>query len=264
MNVLYIKESALEQLKTNIASNIEKYLLDDIWINEYLQALGWEEWSIQSRLYMNDIDLLVDPTDRGKNDAENSKRIYSALKDITPTQASDERLWAYLTHVTYWDYMKARWNVETRQEGNTKNFITERYFFASNRQRALVRNGIARLWWYGYVSYDDTRENPYELTEFLLSKQDLATSLMERQYSNNRDFIISTLSVLKQYEQVIPNILTKNPIQALTKHIQHIGGVLILDALDREDIKRLVEKWLLNTRLVNIEEKELKSLFNVM
>lgn len=260
MNVLYIKESALEQLKTNIDNNIEKYLLDDKWISEYFQSIGWEEWSIQSRLFMYDIALVVDPTDRGKNDAENSKRIYSALKDITPTQASDERLWAYLTHVTYWEYMKARWNVETRLEGNPKNFITERYFFASNRQRALVRNGIARLWWYGYVSFDDTRDNPFELTEFLLSKQDLATSLMERQYSNNRDFIIATLSVLKEYEQVIPSILTKKPIQALTKHIQHIGGVSILDALDREDIKRLVEKWLLNTNLVKSEEKELESL----
>ncbi|EKU42686.1 hypothetical protein C518_2414 [Lysinibacillus fusiformis ZB2] len=259
MNVLYIKENALEQLKTNIDNNIGKYLLDDKWINEYLQSIGWEEWNIQSRLFMNDINLVVDPTDRGKNDAENSKRIYSALKDITPTQASDERLWAYLTHVTYWDYMKARWNVETRLEGNPKNFVTERYFFASNRQKALVRNGIARLWWYGYVSFDDTRDNPFELTDFLLSKQDLATSLMERQYSNNRDFIIATLSVLKEYEQVTPSILTKKPIQALTKHIQHIGGVSILDALDREDIKRLVEKWLLNTDLIKSEEKELES-----
>ena len=243
MNVLYIKESALEQLKTNIDNNIEKYLLDDKWINEYLQSIDWQEWNIQSRLFMNDIALVVEPTDRGKNDAENSKRVYSALKDITPAQASDERLWTYLTHVTYWDYMKARWNVETRLERNPKNFITERYFFSSNRQKALVRNGIARLWWYGYVSFDDTRENPFELTEFLLSKQNLATSLMERQYSNNRDFIIVTLSVLKDYEQVIPSILTKKPIQALTKHIQHIGGVSILDALDREDIRRLVEKY---------------------
>jgi hypothetical protein len=262
MNVMYIKENALEQLKTNINNNIDKYLLDESWINEYLKSLGWEEWSIQSRLYMNDVNLVVESADRGKNDAENAKRIYSALKDITLTQASDERLWTYLTHVKYWDYMKSRWNVETRLEGNTKNFITERYFFASNRQRALVRNGISRLWWYGYVSYDESRDNHFELTEFLLSKQDLATSLMERQYSNNRDFIIATLTVLKEYEQIIPSILTKKPIQALTKYIQHIGGVSILDALEREDIKKLVEKWILNTQLVNVEYKELESLLS--
>ncbi|WP_367869913.1 DUF6339 family protein [Paenibacillus larvae] len=33
--------------------------------------------------------------------------------------------------------------------------IKERYFLMANRDRALIRNGIARLWWYGYVSYDE-------------------------------------------------------------------------------------------------------------
>lgn len=260
MNVNYIKESALEQLKRNINSNIEKYMQDKEWLNDYFASSGWGEWYIQSRINMNEVKLIVEPEERGKNDFENSKRIYSTLKDLSLTQASDERLWVYLCHVTFWDYMRARWDVEKRLGENASNFIAERYFFMSNRHRALVRNGIARLWWFGYVSFDEHRDDPFELTEFMLSKQDIASSLMERQYSNNRDFIIATLSVLKEFAETYPKITTKKSIQNLAKYIQQLGGVTILDALDREEIKELVKKWVLNNNLERIEENEEASL----
>ena len=124
MNVNYIKESALEQLKKNINSNIEKYMQDKEWLNDYFASLGWDEWYIQSRINMNEVKLIAEPGERGKNDFENSKRIYSALKDLSLTQAADERLWVYLCHVTFWDYMRARWNVEKRRVENASNFIT--------------------------------------------------------------------------------------------------------------------------------------------
>jgi hypothetical protein len=260
MNVNYIKENALEQLKKNINSNLEKYLQDKDWIKDYFASLGLDNWFIQSRINMDNVKLIVEPEERGKNDFENAKRLYSALKDLSLIQASDERLWVYLCHVTFWDYMRARWDVEKRLGKNPSDFITERYFFMSNRHRALVRNGIARLWWFGYVSFDESREDPFELTEFMLSKQDIASSLMERQYSNNRDFIIATLSVLKEFSEEYPKITSKKSIQNLAKHIQQLGGITILDALDREEIKDLVKKWISNNKIEQAEEIEEASL----
>ena len=41
------------------------------------------------------------------NDLENAIALYEALPDLTETQASDPRLWTYLTHVTLRDYVFA-------------------------------------------------------------------------------------------------------------------------------------------------------------
>ncbi|MEV2908009.1 DUF6339 family protein [Paenibacillus larvae] len=54
------------------------------------------------------------------------------------------------------DNMRKRWPVESYlDKDKPEEAIKERYFLMANRDRALIRNGIARLWWYGYVSYDE-------------------------------------------------------------------------------------------------------------
>lgn len=46
---------------------------------------------------------------KGQIDAENTKILYSKLRNkITPSQASDERLWAGLCNSTFYSYLKDR------------------------------------------------------------------------------------------------------------------------------------------------------------
>lgn len=58
-------------------------------------------------------------------------------------------------------------------------FIEARYFVAQNEGRALLRNGIARLWWVAHLSHDATRNNPYELTAALLYTLDITQQILE-------------------------------------------------------------------------------------
>ena len=37
----------------------------------------------------------------------------------------------------------------------------------------VIRNGIARLWWAGYWGYDEKREDPYELVDVILDRQEI-------------------------------------------------------------------------------------------
>src|SRR5688572_9901109 len=49
--------------------------------------------------------------DPEKSDLENCILLYNGLK-LNETQASDSRLWTYLSHVVFWNYMRKRWAVE--------------------------------------------------------------------------------------------------------------------------------------------------------
>jgi hypothetical protein len=169
--------------------------------------------------------------------------LYTALRHLSPVQASDERLWAYLTHTTFWEYMTQRWPI-AQYEGKARlaENIQERYFFMSDRPRALVRNGIARLWWYGYTSYDATRQDPFELTAVLLKNLDVAQSILERAFSRNPTVTKSMLGVLLDLEKSGAPFYERDRVRDLAKYLVQIGGLTIIDALSFADVTGLITR----------------------
>ncbi|MED5018458.1 DUF6339 family protein [Paenibacillus chibensis] len=239
MNLNYISDGSLDDIKSNIKHNIPNYSSNVPWLEQYF---GTEPWGFPSKIRVEDIDLHMPISATVHFDFENTKKVYSALKDITLVQACDERMWVYLTHQTFWNYMRERWPVESYlNKEKPEEAIKERYFFMSNKSRALVRNGIARLWWYGYVSYDEERQDPFELTAMLLSKLDIAQSLLERVFSGNREITRAVLSVLQQKDKVEGIAVNRDIFRNLMMYINQLGGVTILDALDRSEIEELIE-----------------------
>jgi hypothetical protein len=236
----YISDSSLEELKVNILSNLEKYKSEDIWVDRFFEGAVW---SFPSTVRIEAVDLHIPQSSTLHFDFENTKKIYTALKGISVIQATDERLWAYLTHNTFWNYMRKRWPVESYlDKEKPADAVKERYFFMANRDRALIRNGIARLWWYGFVSYDEERDDPFELTKILLSKLDIAQSLLERSFSRNPAITKAVLSVLNQKEQEDSSFVDREKFRILMMYINQLGGVTILDTLDRRDLEGLVRE----------------------
>lgn len=237
MNICYFRQSFLDQLKASISGILLRYRSDEPWISDFF---GHENWYLPSGISCGDI-VLREPSDGEKFDLENVKTVYSALKHLRISQAVDERLWAYLTHVTFWRYMRRRWPAERyERRPNPAVNIRTRYIFMPNRDRALFRNGIARLWWYGYVSYDEERSDPFELTGILLRKQDIAQQLLERSFSRNRNITKAVLSVLHWMEQNSKLLPSREQFRDLMEHINRLGGVTVLDALSREDIEGII------------------------
>ncbi|MCM3186378.1 DUF6339 family protein [Priestia megaterium] len=235
MKIHYLKDSSLDRLKSDIIANTERYSKNTPWLNEYFEG---EDWSLVSKVVTNEIILKNSDSPRRHYDADNAISIHKAL-DLTITQAIDERLWAYLTHVTFWDYMKNRWNVSKLEK--PKEVIKERYFFGGGDRR-FTRNGIARLWWAAQITKDETRDDPYELTKILFTTQDIAQNLLERNFSRNTDLSKSILSVLSKMDpQVYKNA---QRYRELMKYFNSLGGVTILDSLTESDIKKIIEEKL--------------------
>lgn len=236
---LFIREAQLERLRQNVKPNAARYSEKQSWLADYF---GAESWCLQSSIDLPDSLVLKVPTSKTELfDLENTKRLYRALRHLTPIQASDERLWAYLCHVTYWDYMRQRWPAE--QYAGKARFaenVLERYFFMSDRPRALIRNGIARLWWYGFTTYDEERDDPFELTAVLLKNLDVTQSILERAFSRNRTVTRVVLSALLQREKDGNPFYHRDNVRDLAKYLVQVGGVTIIDALSSDEIRALV------------------------
>lgn len=240
MNLKYLKEYNILFLKNNIGDHLEYYLSDEPWLSTVFKN---DEWFLNSKVIANDVDLKMGTSP--KNDLENSIILYDSFKHLNIVQASDERLWSYLTHIYFWDYMRSRWGLENRNKGSDAiNFIKRRYFLESNKHISLVRNGISRLWWFGYISYDPTREDPFELTRFLLSKQDFAHSLMERTFSRNKKIVNALLSALIELQESHGLVVGQAEFRTLSKRLNNLGGISIIDTLDKKDINQIVQDTL--------------------
>ena len=229
-----------------ISGNLNSYTKDSFDVLNNSNPAG------PSAVILNEEADLLLPEEGGDNfDIANTKIIYNAYKNLTETQASDPRLWVYLTHIQYWSYMRKRWPLEKfeedteledeKQEVKDKKvrFIEWRYHLKTSNTRRLLRNGISRLWWYGYMTYDQnqTSGDPFELTKVLLSYLDIAQSLLERSLGRNKNVLCAFLTYLSKN----PN-LKRDEIRSKIKEINLIGGVRNLTVLDREEILKTIEK----------------------
>jgi hypothetical protein len=229
----FLKLSSLDRLRANIVANQKHYLQDESFLNDYFAGTSW---FVESNILIPDsIDLQIPDSKTELLDLENTRIVYSALKHLTPLQASDHRLWAYFSHVSHWQYMRKRWPVEQYLgKERFKEVMNERYFYLSDRSRALLRNGMARLWWYGYCTYDEKRSDPFELTGALLKKLDVAQNFAENAFGRNVDVIKTLLEVVLEHQ-----FYEREPVRDLARYINSIGGVTIIDAIPREDLREM-------------------------
>lgn len=239
----FFKTAALGMLEGDIGKNVKNYDSDEKWIDQYFIDNGMASYAFSSGITVPDVELA---NGGPQDDFKNAQNLFEAFKGkLNPVQASDLRLWAYLAHDVYWEYMRKRWSIEVADDGdeNAENKLVSRigtrYFFKASKGKAYVRQGIARLYWAAYLTYDEKREDPYELTRFFLSKQDLFLASTERALARNKIVLMAALTVLKENDN-----LKRKQIRQFYSVLNQAGGVVMLDSLSADDAHTLAERSL--------------------
>lgn len=241
-SVQIFKSNFVNALRGSIRTNLEKYLQEDVWVRN----LSTE----RSRQMQTSVEIAepirLDPPDDGSlKDTENAIRFHSAFRHLTPLQARDPRLWTLMTHMDFWPYMRLRWPVEKHIENRDKalRFVESRYFVPQSQSRALLRNGIARLWWTAQLSYDPSRDNPYELTEVLLSTLDITQQIVERGMGRAANIIKGFLGFMLRNKILLTGgNANRVRIRRLAKYLNMHGGVCILDVLGEGEVMDFLDR----------------------
>ena len=264
MKVYFLKQKALDMLEKDISDNIEKYQGTEQWAENYFISKDMPNYYFDTEIEVPDYQLIIGGPE---TDFQNAKIVYEAFSQrINPVQASDLRLWAYLAHIQHWDYMNTRWKIDAadeedeeyddapREEGEEKNPGTNkildrigyRYFFKASKGKAFVRQGISRLFWSAYLTYDADNDNPYEHTEYFFSKQDIFTSITERSYARNKVLVLAALKELKAHPE-----LGRTEIRLFLAKLNQAGAIKVLDFLDKAQAEELCAEVM--TEVVNVK-----------
>lgn len=239
MKIQFMKDDSVYALKKYIKYAKKHYNDDNIdWIKSITN--NEDNFGIFKKDF-DDFELIISDKPE-KDDIENMKIIYDSLKNLTDSQASDERLWSGLSHTKFWNYMQKRWPLPNEPEKWEKH-ILQHYFFAHGA-RSTVLNGLARLWWYARLTYDETNiDNPYELTEYMAKDiNGKAYMLFGSNFSRNRDIQRLFLYTIKNYEEQHGLVLSREEFGELRKQVVLWSGKLVIDVVDKEILKNKIIK----------------------
>jgi hypothetical protein len=240
--ITYMLGGVLEELHEQLPEFLDKYEGSEPWIGALLGRATWNATADFSSATLPHLEASADPT----SDIGNVIALHSALRALPYRVAADERFWAYQTHVEYWEYMRMRWPIEEAREGSREQRARWRYFFSTgSRERALVRNGLARLWWYGQTAYSPDLSDPYELVPYLLTSQSVASDLVERSVSRCAGVSSAVLRALKAEADEGAPFTNRDQFRDLMRWLNLKGAVSVVDSLNpsrlNSEIRRTIE-----------------------
>ena len=151
MKLYIMKKNALDTLKKDMKKLYSNYYIEENneWMSEACGENPFIEFADIKDFELADLSL-----PKGKIEADNCKIIYSNLmKYITPSQASDERLWAGLCNGTFYEYVKKRWDyigeIKFDDDKNVSNILSRFFCGDNSTRRGLYRNTLSKCWWVG-------------------------------------------------------------------------------------------------------------------
>ncbi len=179
--------------------------------------------------------------DVDNGDFENAKMLYEMLRGIDRTIASDQRLWAWLAHVPFMEYMAKRWPVGEQPSEKRAGYIAGHWFVKTQTSTSYMRHGIAMLWWGAYLTYSPERDDPFDLTKELFSMQDYTRT------------IFGSLGRSDKFRRALLEYVVENPnlfgshkesrIRFLMRRLNYAGGYKIIPDLSIAEIKKLFNQY---------------------
>ena len=152
-----------------------------------------------------------------EDDLDNAIKLYEAMP-LNRVQASEQRLWAYLCHGPYYEFVRNRYspnikfvNYEVKNfydqsseiKSTIKNYIKNRFFTSGIRN--FRRNGVAGLWWACDLTYAPWKKyrniknegkDDYHYTKIILERPDLYMQSFERIYGRETPLVFHLLDFI--------------------------------------------------------------------
>ena len=230
MKLQLISQDSIDIIKSNLEIWKTRFDADDAtWLEEKLEGMLFLPTSYED---IPDFELVMDGDNPFATEAKNVEIVYSNLQFLTDSQASDERLWAGLGLSYFWKYIKYRWAIDGRSSVDT---LRNHFFFGMGPRVSLTRQGVARLWWIGRLTYDGQRSDPFELTKLVCEQASFIPDILERNTSNNPRIVHAFLDALLAL-RVEGITITAELVRELSKYLNVLGGTYLLDCLSPEKI----------------------------
>lgn len=252
MKLKIMTTEAISYVKENIdmLTNFYKDGADpEKWIKEKIGKSAFVEIS---DLEFEDFNLIITSDKPSSTDIENIKILYTGLKDLNDSFATDERLWAGLSHTLFYDYLLKRW-----PDKYSSKDILNHFFFEGSKPRCFMVNTLARLWWLGRKTYVEGSDNNFEVLDYIAHDiNGYAFTLFGSNWSNSERSRKLFFESIFKYENDTNETVGRNLFNDVMQYMNGICGIYAIDACDDEFIKNKIYDYIKERNQYLKEQKE--------
>lgn len=239
----YFTEEAYDRLVGDIEKNKENYLQDEDWLPHYF-GRGVTYFGLSSKEVGDFSPYCSNDEKESENDLTNAINIYEAYK-ITPLQASNKYMWAYLCHCVpkYKKYIQTRWKDSP---------IKYRYFVINGQDGLYYFNALSRLWWCAHLTYDASSKDHYALTRVMFDNQMVGKDFLGTFNGRNYNRMKGVLLALKEFKDMVgPKEGIQKYFRECNKILNQNAAITMFDFLSIDEIKNLALDTLVKVREVS-------------
>ena len=244
----FFTEDAYQQLINQIPENLEKYVSGDDWVGEFFKnRTDYYKMSSVNVGKFTPYYTIGKKADEEKNEQDfiNARSLHDAFKNLTPLQASNRYMWAYLCHMDkeYRKYIQDRWLLDPEE-----NKVRQRYFVGNDADGLYYFNALARLWWCAHLTYDENSADHYALTKILFTSQIFCKDVMDTLNRMNFTRVKGVLLGVKDYMDNMGERVSTDHFRECKKILNRKAAIRVFDFMDVDDIRQITYKALLKTR----------------
>lgn len=238
IHIKYMTDEALETLKAN-TSVITERLTENQTSSTQLSEFVPSELYVTKKYEIEEFTLRVpkDEKDR-ETDIYNSILLYERLHHLPLYVLTDERFWCWMNFEMGYEvalkYMPVKKN---------SSVFKVHWLLTQGKRRGLFFGVLSRCYFRVALSVDNTLDDPYELTKFVIENPLRFRELTWRSFSSEKMIVLGSLKAEKRIQAEYPHVEENTKHFAeIAKHLLKLGSVMLLDCMTEKDIEEYVYK----------------------
>lgn len=257
--IKYMKDEFLQWFRAQFVTEIGPLYQADDKIT-ILRYFGDPANVVESDIVYEFESLEVESINSQEYDADivrrNIRKVWNSLNKLTPVQAEMEKVWVALLHTDYIDYHLAICGSLLNSGKEPKN-LASRTYFNNGAKRSLAINNLSLLWWLAYYFRDDKAIDPYHLLDFFLETpyRGNAVGLLSSNIISNKEIALGILEGVRYLACNSIIDINRYSFTESNRILNEIGGLVVLDALSRNDVMELIVKNLPQSKNVKLTSK---------
>ena len=238
IHIKYMTDEALETLKANtsvITERLTENQTSSTWLSEFVPS----ELYVTKKYEIEEFTLRVpkDEKDR-ETDIYNSILLYERLHHLPLYVLTDERFWCWMNFEMGYEvalkYMPVKKN---------SSVFKDHWLLTQGKRRGLFFGVLPRCYFRVALSVDNTLDDPYELTKFVIENPLRFRELTWRSFSSEKMIVLGSLKAEKRIQAEYPHVEENTKHFAeIAKHLSKLGSVMLLDCMTEKDIEEYVYK----------------------
>ena len=228
INIKMMTEEAYRTLQKDCDGMLKMIInhpSDSSWLKDYL---GFEPYEVK-KYVIEDFELKISG-DYNDVALDNAIILYENLNKLPMYIICDKRFWAWINMEKA--YRQAQ--IATKQFNSQ---ILKNLWFMGNSRRDIMLGVMSRYFNMINVSIDETLENKYELSKYLLSTAETYRGFCYRNLGMIKNVTLGILQAEKDYVDTTGIQILKKPSAQIVKYASRVGSVMLLDVLSKKEMR---------------------------